>query len=89
MKSKILLIEGRPEVVEWWNVHDFRGRFNMVMPADEHMRPAVADPAQLEIIAIADDCIICDRCNADLTIFPVPVFSGSALCQECFKRLVS
>ena len=88
MKSKILLIEGRPEVVEWWSVSDFHGRFNMVMPADENMRPAVADPHELEVIPVADDCIICDYCNSDLTIFPVPVVGGSALCPECFKRLV-
>ena len=89
MRRKLVLIDGRPEVVEWWDVSDFRGRFNMVMPADEHMRPLVADSGDLKVIPVADDCIICDYCNADLTIFPVPVLGGSALCPDCFKKATS
>ena len=89
MKRKLVLIDGRPEMVEWWDRSDFQGRFNMVMPADEHMRPLVADPGDLEVIPIADDCIICDYCNDVLLTFPVPVVNGSALCPECFERAIA
>ena len=81
------MIEGRSELVEWWDRQDFQGRFNMLVGADENLQP-VADPEQLTVIPVSDDCIICDYCNADLLTFPVPVVGGSALCPECFKRLV-
>ncbi len=87
MKTKTIVIDGRPEIVEWWDRSDFQGRFNMVMGADENMQP-VADPQHLDISTVPDDCIVCDYCNDDLLTFPVPVIGGSALCPECFKRAV-
>jgi len=79
------LIEGRRQVVEWWGRADFHGCFNMVMGAEP-----VADPSQLTIIPVSDDCIISDfisdYCNADLQTFPIPVIAGSALCPECFNQ---
>lgn len=86
MKVTIVLIEDRPEVVEWWEVKDFRGRFNMFCPQDEAGRII---QAEVEIMPIADDCIVCDYCNADLVAFPVPVVGSDALCPGCFRKLVS
>jgi hypothetical protein len=87
MKKLVVLIHGRPELVEWWDRADFHGRFTMVVGADENMQP-VPDSEQLSVIPVSDDCIICDYCNADLLTFPVPVVGGSALCPKCFKKLV-
>jgi len=86
MKKKIVLIEGRSEVVEWWDQADFHGRFNMVIGADENMRP-IADAAQLDVILFR--MIV-------LSVIIVAMICSLSRCQSfaigavpaCFKKLV-
>ena len=32
--------------------------------------------------------MICDVCNADVCVTPVPVVGGNALCPDCFQEMV-
>lgn len=34
------------------------------------------------------DEVICDVCNADVCVTPVPVVGGNALCPDCFREMV-
>lgn len=85
MRKSLILIEGRREVIEWWDRSDFHGRINLVCPQDEKDQ-IIQD--EVTIIPVEDDCIVCDWCNADITLFPVPVLESSALCPGCFSSLM-
>lgn len=65
--------------VEWWDKEDFRGRVNGIYE--------IGGNGEAVIMPVADDYIVCDFCNRDITVFPVPVtFGHNALCTECYNR---
>jgi len=38
-------------------------------------------------IPVADEVVLCDFCNDQISEFPVPIYLGNALCQKCFREL--
>ena len=63
--------------IEWWAEKDFSPVFYVnetpIDRTDEDGHPIV----------------LCDFCNERITTFPVPVVSGSALCRNCFERIIN
>lgn len=77
--------------IEWWDEEEFRGRATCIYTgesAEAHLKGVPTRELIPEtVIPIPDDCILCDFCNESITEFPVPVFSGYALCPDCYKGL--
>jgi len=70
-----------PEI-ELWPRSRFSGRETVLTTA--------GPDGQLEVtrIAVPDDVILCDFCNAEVASDPVPVLYGSsALCPSCRARV--
>jgi hypothetical protein len=66
---------GEDEVKVWWP--EFRPAWVLVAPDGEI---EVGD-------TLGPDEVICDVCNAEVTIRPVPVVNGYARCRRCFGDL--
>jgi hypothetical protein len=63
------------EVTAWWP--SFRPAWTLV-----------AGDGEVEVgDLLGPDEVICDLCNADIAIRPVPVVGGYAHCADCFARL--
>ena len=78
--SLVLIFEegytrGRDEVRAWWP--GFRPAWIIVT---DDGKTKVGD-------ALGPDEVTCDRCNANITIRPVPVVGDCALCPSCFAKL--
>ena len=78
--SLVLIFEegytrGRDEVRAWWP--GFRPAWIIVVADGETEIGDTLGPGD----------VICDRCNANITIRPVPVIGDWALCPSCFARL--
>jgi hypothetical protein len=67
--------QGEEEVKAWWP--EFRPAWVLVAPDGEI---EVGD-------TLGPDEVICDVCNAEVTIRPVPVVNGYARCRRCFGDL--
>ena len=67
--------QGEDEVRAWWP--EFRPAWVIVAPDGEI---EVGD-------TLGPDEVICDVCNAEVTIRPVPVVNGYARCRRCFSDL--
>jgi hypothetical protein len=67
--------QGEDEVSAWWP--EFRPAWVLVAPDGEI---EVGD-------TLGPDEVICDVCNAEVTIRPVPVVNGYARCRRCFSDL--
>jgi hypothetical protein len=67
--------QGEDEVKVWWP--EFRPAWVLVAPDGEI---EVGD-------TLGPDEVICDVCNAEVMIRPVPVVNGYARCRRCFGDL--
>jgi len=67
--------QGQDEVKAWWP--EFRLAWMFVKPDGETEYGDTLGPDQ----------VICDVCNAEVTIRPVPTVSGYAHCGQCFGDL--
>jgi hypothetical protein len=67
--------QGEDEVKAWWP--EFRPAWVLVAPDGEI---EVGD-------TLGPDEVICDVCNAEVMIRPVPVVNGCARCRRCFGDL--
>ncbi len=68
---------------QWWTKDDFQGRVTRFYSGN------IGNMTLDKELPIPDSLIICDFCDKDITVFPVPVFRGThALCPECYKRVV-
>lgn len=63
--------------VEWWPRQRFAGRSIRIW----------SPGAPTVYIPIADDDIVCDLCDADIDLDPVPVIGSYALCADCCVRV--
>ena len=65
---------GDTHVTAWWP--HFRPSYILVGGSDAETGPT-----------LGPDEAICDFCNGDILIRPVPVTDGYALCRSCFERM--
>ncbi len=65
--------QGNAHVTAWWP--HFRPSYILVGGGDVEAGPS-----------LAPDEVICDVCNAEVLIRPVPVVGGYAMCRDCFAR---
>ena len=64
------------EDLEFWGKEKFKNRSIKIMGGPEVVS-----------IPVADEVILCDFCNDQISEFPVPIYLGNALCQKCFREL--
>jgi len=64
---------GNTHVTAWWP--HFRPSYVLIGGGDTEVGPP-----------LGPDEVICDVCNADVLIRPVPVVDGYAMCRSCFER---
>ena len=64
------------EALEFWGKEKFKNRSIKIMGGPEVVS-----------IPVADEVILCDFCNDQISEFPVPIYLGNALCQKCFREL--
>jgi hypothetical protein len=67
--------QGDDEVVAWWP--GSRLAWALTVPGGETEVGSTLGP----------DEVICDTCNAEVTVRPVPVVNGYARCARCFGHL--
>ena len=67
--------QGENEVTAWWP--EFRPAWVIITPDGGMEVGSTLGPGE----------VICDVCNAEVTIRPVPVVNGYARCARCFSDL--